>query len=165
MADLTEIKDLEGQVGKVTNNWQVLQQQRNGLTVRRKFKGLSTSVDIDDNVQEVIVYYFEQELYPNHTEEIPSIAKILHKAYFLKNIGKRIKVETTYIKNPNDADGNPVEDTIEVTETEIRDVINTLNTYINELGQPAIVDAVNSTLLNLIKLPLDVSDLYVLNSK
>lgn len=163
MADLTEIKDLDGQIGIVTNDW-VIAGKRNGIDVRRKFKGLATCVDIDNKVQEVIVYYFEQELYPNHTEENPSIAKTLHKSYHLKNIGKRIKVETTYTSNPDDENG-PVEDTKQVVETEIRDVINTLNTYITVLGQNSIINPVNATLADLNKLPLDVADSYVLNSK
>ena len=164
MADITETKDLDGQVGVVTNDW-VIAGKRNGIDVRRKFKGISTCVDINNNVQECIIYYFEQELYPNHTEQNPSVAKTLHKAYHLKNIGKRIKVETTYIKNPNDENDNPVEDTIQVSETEMRDVINTLNTYISDLGQSGIINPVNATLADLNKLPLDVADSYVLNSK
>jgi hypothetical protein len=157
MADLTEIKDLEGKVATIQNDWQVLQQQRNGLTVRRKYKGFSTSTDINNSVPEVIIYYFEQELYPNHTEENPSIAKTLHKSYFLKNIGKRIKIDTNFATQPDEQDI--------ITEEEIRDVINTLDIYINEIGQPGIVNAVNSTLINLEKLPLDSPDLYTLNSK
>ena len=156
MADITEIKDLDGKISKVTNNW-VIAGQRNGIDVRRKFKGMATSVDINDNVQECIIYYFEQELYPNHTEQNPSISKTLHKAYHLKNIGKRIKFDTTL----------PTEEGQEIVieETEIRDVINTLDTYIADLGQEGIVDAVNLTLVDLNKLPLDVADSYVLNSK
>jgi hypothetical protein len=156
MADVTEIKDLDGQIGVVTNDW-VIAGQRNGLDVRRKFKGISTCVDIDNKVQECIIYYFEQELYPNHTVEVPSIAKTLHKAYHLKNIGKRIKIETTLAIEEGQEDV--------VTETEIRDMINTLNTYISDLGQNGIVNPVNSTLADLNKLPLDVADSYVLNSK
>lgn len=156
MADLIEIKDLEGQIGIVTNDW-VIVGQRNSLDVRRKFKGLSTCIDIDNKVQEVVVYYFEQELYPNHTEQNPSVAKTLHKSYHLKNIGKRIKVETTFATEENQEDV--------VKETEIRDVINTLNTYITVLGQNSIINPVNATLSDLNKLPLDVADSYVLNSK
>ncbi len=157
MAEITEIQDLDGQIGKVTNNWVILSQQRNGLNIRRKFKGLATSVDIDNNVQECIIYYFEQELYPNHTEENPSIIKTIHKAYHLKNIGKRIKFEIT----PSVEEGG--EDIVE--ESELRAEINTLNTYINEIGQNGIVNPVNVTLADLDKLPLDVADIYTLNSK
>jgi hypothetical protein len=156
MADLTEIKDLPGQIGVIANNW-VVAGKRNGLDVRRKFKGLSTCVDIDNNIQECIIYYFEQELYPNHTAQVPSIAKTLHKAYHLKNIGKRIKFETTL---PTELNQNPV-----TTEIEVRDVINTLNSYVSELGQGGIVDPVNGVLADINKLPLDVPDFYVLNSK
>jgi len=156
MADITEIKDLDGQVGVVNNDW-VIAGQRNGLDVRRKFKGISTCVDINNNVQECIIYYFEQELYPNHTVQNPSVAKTLHKSYHLKNIGKRIKVEITSAIEEGQED--------EVVETEIRDMINTLNTYISDLGQNGIINPVNATLVDLNKLPLDVADSYVLNSK
>lgn len=155
MAEITQTKDLDGQIGKVTNNW-VVAGQRNGLNVRRKFKGIATSVDINDNVQECVVYYFEQELYPNHTEENPSIVKTLHKAYHLKNIGKRMKVEITPAVEEGQED--------EVVETEIRAEINTLNTYINEVGQNGIVNPVNLVLADLEKLPLDTPEFYTLNS-
>jgi len=155
MADKIEIKDLDGAIATVSNNW-VTAGKRNGLDVRRKFKGLSTCVDIDNKVTECIIYYFEQELYPNHTEEVPSISKTECKSYTLKNIGKRMEVQTTFA---TDEDSQDV-----VTETQIRDAINTLNTYINELGQQGIVNPVNSTLGDLTKLPLNVSTPYTLNS-
>jgi len=156
MADKTEIRDLEGKLGIVKNDW-IIVGKRNGLNVRRKFKGLSTCVDINDNVQECVIYYFEQELYPNHTAKNPSIAKTEHKAYHLKNIGKRIKSDITFATNDDELDA--------IIETELRSDINTLDTYISEIGQAGIINPVNATLSDLDKLPLDSSNFYTLNSK
>lgn len=49
----------------ISNNWITIATQRNGVDVQRKFAGLDTFINEQDEVQYCHVKYWERELYPN----------------------------------------------------------------------------------------------------
>lgn len=119
------------------NDWNTLSEQRNGVTVQRKFAGMHTEIDIENNVKFCIIYYYERELYPNGTP-----IKTERKSYTLNNLSEFIST---------DDNG-----------TYKLDATDTLDYWITNLGQAGIIDPVNGTIINLELLPLDIEDNYPL---
>ena len=52
---------------QISNNWIVLDTQRNGVDIQRKFAGLETYINEFDEVEYCRVKYWEREMYPMAT--------------------------------------------------------------------------------------------------
>lgn len=116
--------------GEVINPWITLQQQRNGVTVQRKYSGESHRINpITNKVIYCTIYYYEQELYPNGQP-----IKMIEKCYHLENL-------------PED-----------LTETYRCEPKLVLDEFIENLGQDFIINPVRETLLGLESLPIDAPD-------
>lgn len=118
---------------KISNGWITLTEQRNGVTVQRKFAGLDTKINTEDDVTHCLVYYWEKELYPN---------------------GETIKTE---LKNYSLEDLAYTE-----VEGGHMEPLSVLGGFIQALGQPSIVNPARETLENTIILPLNVENGYPL---
>jgi len=118
---------------KISNEWITLTEQRNGVTVERKFAGLDTRILQDDSVSHCLVYYWERELYPN---------------------GESIKTE---LKNYSLEDLAYTE-----VEGGHMEPLAVLSGFIQALGQPNIVNPARETLENTSILPLNVENGYPL---
>lgn len=128
---------------EISNDWiipvdkdnnQVL---RNGVTVKRKFAGLDTVIDINNNVEYCIVKYWEREYYPNGV-----VVKTELKTYTLQDLA-----ETT----GTDETGNWKQDALPV-----------LTGFIMQLGYPGIINPARETLANAEILSLEVEKNYPL---
>jgi hypothetical protein len=128
----------------ILNEWITLkkneiEQTRNGVTVQRKFAGLNTLINEENNnVDYCNVFYWERELYPNG-----AVIKTELKHYSLTDLpyteleenGKMYYMEPLYV----------------------------LNTFIQNLGYPGIINPSRQTLSNLNVLPIDAPNGYELN--
>jgi hypothetical protein len=121
------------------NNWITLAEQKNGINIQRKFAGLHTEVDEENNVLFCRINYFERELYPNGL-----IMKTTKKTYSLENLSEEFY---------NDENGVPYK----------LSATTSLNYYIENVGQPSIINPVNEILQNTTLLPAIVEDNYPLN--
>lgn len=121
------------------NNWITLAEQKNGINIQRKFAGLHTEIDEGNNVLFCKIHYFERELYPNG-----SAIKTTKKTYSLDNLSEEFH---------NDENGIPYK----------LSATTSLDYYIQNVGQPAIVNPVNEILQNTSLLPVDVENNYPLN--
>lgn len=110
---------------------------RNGVSVKRKFAGLDTIIDVNDNVEYCIVKYWEREYYPNG-----EVIKTELKQYILQDLA-----ETT----GTDETGDWVQDALPV-----------LQGFIYNLGYPGIINPARDTLSNAFVLPLTVPNNYPL---
>lgn len=119
----------------VNNEWITLAEQRKGVTVQRKYAGHSNMVRHEDNsVAHCTIFYWERELYPNG-EPIATV----RKSYHLMDLAE------------------------DITETYRCEALAVLSGFIQQLGQPHIVDAARETLLGAISLPVDAPDDYPLH--
>jgi hypothetical protein len=119
----------------ITNPWITLSEQRNGVNVQRKFAGLDTLVNENDEVTHCIVKYWYRELYPNN-EPI----KTTLRSYTLKDLAETV----------NDVEGWKQEP------------LPVLSGFIQALGMPGIVEPARETLENHIVLPIDHEEGYPL---
>lgn len=121
----------------ISNNWITLSEQRNGVTVQRKFAGIKAEIDVDDNVTSCIIEYWERELYPNG-----SVIKTEKKKYRLEDLAYTEVTEngTVYHMDP----------------------LAVLSGYIATVGNPYIIGPARETLESLTTLPLNVEDNYPL---
>jgi len=119
----------------INNTWITLSEQRNGVTVQRKFAGLDTKISIDDSVERCFVKYWERELYPNG-----EVNKVVEKYYSLEDL--------TYTECEND--------------TMYMNPLPVLSGFINNLGYPGIINPARETLENVSILPLNVENGYPL---
>jgi len=118
------------------NNWITLPEQRNGVDVQRKFAGLNTEIDEDNNVLYCKISYFERELYPNG-----SVIKTNKQTYLLKNLNEE------FLRDENDVP-------YKLSAT------TSLDYYIENVGQVSILNPVNDILGNLSILPINVESDY-----
>lgn len=122
----------------INNDWITLTEQRNGVTIQRKFAGLDTFIEHPSNeVKYCIVKYWERELYPNN-----NIIKTELKTYSLENL--------------------------QYTEIEENGVIYymeelpVLEGFIQSLGYAGIINPSRDTLDNTVILPLTAENGYPL---
>lgn len=125
-------------IATINNGWITLQNLYKGVTVQRKFAGLSTKINADTN--EVLyceVYYYQRELYPNG-----DTIKTEEKHYTLANL--------------------PYTELQENGNTYYMEAIAVLDGFIQTLGQPYIVDQSRESLMNDELLPPDSINGYEL---
>lgn len=120
------------------NNWITLSEQLNGLNIQRKFAGLHTEIDESNQVLFCRIYYFERVLYPNG-----SVIKTEKKTYLLKNLYEEFLLDQNHVPYKLSATTN-------------------LDYYIQNIGQPFIINNVNETLSNISLLPVDIESEYPL---
>lgn len=122
----------------ILNDWITLTEQRNGVTVQRKFAGLDTFIEHPSNeVKYCIVRYWERELYPND-----NVIKTELKTYALENL-EYSEVEENGI-------------------TYYMDALPVLDGFIAALGYNGIINPSRETLENPLILPLNVENGYPL---
>lgn len=119
---------------KIENEWVILPNKYEGLNVRRKFAGLNATVDIDNNINKILISYYQQ-LYT----DTDYVVKTELKTYTLNNLTE------------SSIDGYLYEAT------------NSLEYFYNDIGKNAIINPVNDTLNNAIILPVDIEDYYPLH--
>lgn len=128
---------------EISNDWVIPvdkdnnQVLRNGVTVKRKFAGLDTTIDINNVVDGCTVKYWEREYYPNG-----EVIKTELKTYTLQDLA-----ETT----GTDETGDWVQDALPV-----------LQGFIYNLGYPGIINPARETLGNAFILPLTIANNYPL---
>lgn len=122
-------------IATINNEWITLTEKRNGVDVLRKFAGLHTDINLDNEVTGCIVNYWERELYPNG-----EVLKTELKSYKLENLAETDIDDTHYMAE-----------------------LNVLNGFIAQLGQPAIINPARQTLNSLLHLPLDAPNGYPLH--
>lgn len=118
----------------INNEWITLETQRNGVTVQRKFAGLDTRINQNNQVQYCTVHYWERELYPNN-----EVIKTELKNYALEDLAYT-EVEGGHM--------NP---------------LAVLTGFVNSLGYPGIINPARTTLEALTALPLDAPNGYPLH--
>lgn len=118
---------------KINNDWITLAEQRNGLTVQRKFGGLCTEILEDNTVDSLAITYYERELYPNG-----GVNKLYKKTYELQDLSEMV----------NDVEGWRMDELLVLTG------------FIESLGYPAIINPARATLTNLVDLSINVEDKY-----
>lgn len=118
----------------INNEWITLAEQRNGVTVQRKFAGLDTEINLEDEVEKCFVKYWERELYPNG-----EVNKIEEKYYKLEDLASQ-----------------------DVGETQEMAPLAVLSGFVNNLGYPGIINPARETLQNVIILPINVENGYPL---
>jgi hypothetical protein len=122
----------------ISNTWITLEEQRNGVTVQRKFAGLNTFIDSEtDEVKYCIIHYWERELYPNN-----NVIKTELKKYVLTDL--------------------EYSEVVIGGQTYYMEALPVLSGFIDAFGQRDIVDASRETLISLAALPLDAVDGYIL---
>lgn len=121
---------------QIANNWITLSEQRNGVTVERKFAGLDAFVNEQDEVIYCYVKYWERELYPNG-----SVIKTELKKYSLEDLSETV----------NDVEGWRMEPRAVLTG------------FIQSLGDPYIIGPARDTLETVTTLPLNVPEGYPLH--
>jgi hypothetical protein len=110
---------------------------RNGVEVKRKFAGLDTLVDINNEVQYCIVKYWEREYYPNG-----EVIKTELKNYTLKDLAyTEVKINNILY---------------------YMDALPVLSGFIQQLGYPDIIGPSRETLENAEILPLNIENGYPL---
>lgn len=122
----------------INNDWITVSEQRNGVDVQRKFAGLDTFINEQDEVVYCNIKYWERELYPN---------------------GEVIKTELKYYSLEDLAYTNITVDGY-LYAMEPRDV---LTTYIETVGGPYIIGPSRATLANMTVLPITVPNGYPLH--
>lgn len=122
---------------QINNEWITLSELRKGVRVQRKFAGLDTLIDEQNNVTKCIVKYWERELYPND-----DIIKTELKTYLLEDLAYTEVEENgiTYYMEP----------------------LAVLSGFIQALGYPGIINPSRETLENIVILPLNVQNEYPL---
>jgi hypothetical protein len=122
----------------INNDWITLSEQRNGVTVQRKFAGLDTRINLENEVEYCSVKYWERELYPNN-----EVIKTEFKSYKLEDLAyTEIVVDgITYSMAP----------------------LAVLSGFVANLGDPYIIGPARQTLTNCEVLPLSVPDGYPLH--
>jgi len=119
----------------INNEWITLEEQRNGVTVERKYAGHTNSISYETNeVIQCDIYYWERELYPNG-----EVIKTERKCYKLMDLAETVTEE--YRMAP----------------------LAVLSGFIRDLGQPFIVDAARETLKGEKSLPVTVPNDYPLH--
>lgn len=108
---------------------------RNGVRVQRKFAGLDTHINENNEVLYCKVKYYERELYPND-----EVIKTELKWYSLEDLPETV----------NDIEGWR------------QDPLTVLTGFINTLGYPGIINPARETLENHVILPLNVVSGYPL---
>jgi hypothetical protein len=119
----------------INNEWITLTEQRNGVTVQRKFAGLETEISETNEVLFCKVKYHERELYPNG-----NVIKSELKWYCLQDLPETI----------NDIEGWKQEP------------LAVLLGFINALGYNGIINPARETLENTSILALNVENGYPL---
>lgn len=120
----------------INNDWITLSVQRNGVDVQRKFAGLDTFVNLNDEVEYCKVKYWEKELYPNNEE-----LKVELKYYSLEDLDELVNEDEGW-------------------KMEARAV---LSGFVNSLGYPGIIDPARDTLNGVTALPITVPSGYALH--
>ena len=118
----------------IENEWVLLPNKFEGLNVKRKFAGINANVDIDNNINTIIISYYQQLV-----TDTDYVVKTEIKTYTLNNLSESIN------------DGYSYEAT------------NTLEYFYNAIGKNAIIGQVNETLLNDTILPISVENGYPLH--
>lgn len=113
----------------INNEWITLTEQRNGVDVQRKFAGLDTFINENDEVTYCRVKYWERELYPNG-----NIIKSELKFYTLEDL-QYTEFEVDGV-------------------LKYMDSLPVLTGFINQLGTPYIIAPARDTLENTVILPL-----------
>lgn len=121
----------------INNDWIVLTEKKNGLTVQRKFAGLNAQVNINNEIESCVVYYWQQELYPNS-----EVSKSELKFYSLQDLAYTEVV----------IDG----------QTYSMEALAVLTGFVNSLGYPGIINPARDTLENSTILPIDSENGYPL---
>lgn len=119
----------------INNEWITLEEQRNEVTIMRKFAGIHADINIDNEVTSCLINYWERELYPNG-----EVLKTELKTYKLENLAETDVDDTHYMASLNVLDG-----------------------FINTLGYNGIINPALQTLTNIGVLPLNVSSPYPLH--
>lgn len=123
-------------IATINNEWITLEEQRNGVSVQRKFAGLDTEIALDNKVVKCNIKYWERELYPNS-----EVIKTELKWYSLENVDEMV----------NDIEGW------------VMAQLNVLDGFINTLGYNGIINPARETLENCVILPLTVENGYTLH--
>lgn len=120
---------------KINNEWITLNEQYKGVTVQRKFAGLATDIDEEDNVKYCHVKYWQRELYPNG-----DVIRTELKYYSLEDLAETV----------NDVEGWR------------QDALAVLTGFIMQLGYPGIINPARETLENSEILPIGIYNGYPL---
>ena len=118
----------------IENEWVLLPNKFEGLNVKRKFAGINANVDIDNNINTIIISYYQQLV-----TDTDYVVKTEIKTYTLNNLSESTN------------DGYLYEATF------------TLEYFYNAIGKNAIIGPVNETLLNDNILPISVENGYPLH--
>ncbi len=119
----------------INNDWITLEVLHKGVTVQRKFAGLDTFINEDNEVTKCDVKYWQRELYPNG-----DVIKCELKHYSLQDLAETI----------NDFEGWRQEP------------LAVLTGFINNLGYPGIINPARDTLMNHLILKADAENGYPL---
>ena len=122
---------------QISNNWIVLDTQRNGVDIQRKFAGLETYINEFDEVEYCRVKYWEREMYPNG-----DVIKTELKWYSLEDLPyTEVDVEGIL---------------------KYMDELPVLSGFIAQLGSPGIISPARETLANTVILPVTTTNGYPL---
>ena len=123
----------------IENSWITLQTLKKGVQVQRKFAGLDTFINHEQNaVDYCIVKYWERELYPNG-----DVIKTTLKNYTLQDL------EYTELLGENE-------------QVYYMDALPVLTGFIMMLGYNGIINPSRETLENHVILPIDIENGYPL---
>ena len=122
---------------QISNNWIVLDTQRNGVELQRKFAGLETYINEFDEVEYCRVKYWEREMYPNG-----DVIKTELKWYSLEDLPyTEVDIEGVL---------------------KYMDALPVLSGFIAQLGSPGIISPARETLANTVILPVTTTNGYPL---
>lgn len=116
----------------INNEWITLNTLRNGIQVQRKFAGLTTDINLANEVMFCKVKYWERELYPNG-----EVIRTDLKEYSLEDLNEYVQ---------------PATETDNGWKMEARAV---LTGFINTLGYPGIINPARATLTDVNVLPVN----------
>lgn len=121
----------------ITNTWQTLEVQKNGVTVQRKFAGLNTQITVEDEVKFCRINYWYRELYPNN-----EVIKTELKSYTLQDLAESVETREDGVYKQS--------------------ALAVLTGFVNNLGYAGIINPALDTLANHIILPIDAEEGYPL---
>ena len=112
-----------------TNDWITLPDTYKGVTIQRKFAGLDTYINEDDDVEYCLIKYWQRQLYPNG-----DVIKTELKSYSLQDLPyTELEVEGVM---------------------KYMDALPVLTGFITTLGDPFIVTPARDTIENATLLPI-----------
>lgn len=125
----------------INNEWITLTQTKKGVTVQRKFAGMDTFIDEENNeVKYCTIRYWQRELYPEG-----GVIKTELKTYSLQDLAI------------TESEENGI--------TYVQDALPVLSGFIQLLGYSGIINPARETLENHVVLEIDAPNGYPLREK